>query len=84
MQLGIQRNSKWAAENVALLFHKGEAMIVIQEKGEWLDKEPRADGKPRRWKPFEELTVDASLVFAQERKTQHPSGDIHLRDRMSK
>ena len=24
-----------------------------EEVGEWIDKEPRADGKPRRWRPFE-------------------------------
>jgi hypothetical protein len=42
-------------------------------KGEWIDKEPRADGKPRRWKPSEIITVDPSRVIFQEARTeQHP------------
>jgi hypothetical protein len=35
-----------AEKEFFILFEKEEA-------GEWLDKEPRADGKPRRWKPSE-------------------------------
>jgi len=34
--------------------------------GEWLDKEPRADGKPRRWKPSEIITVDPKRVISQD------------------
>ncbi len=54
-----------------------------QDNGEWLDKEPRADGKPRRWIPFEILTVDQSRVFTQERRNRHPSGDTEPHDRKS-
>jgi hypothetical protein len=53
---------------VKLLNARGENM-----KGEWIDKEPRADGKPRRWKPSEIITVDPSRVIFQEARTeQHP------------
>jgi hypothetical protein len=59
-------------------------MSVKQEGGgEWLDKEPRADGKPRRWRPFEILAVEQGRVFTQERKTQRPSDDTHPHDRTS-
>lgn len=43
------------------------------ENGEWLDKEPRTDGAPRRWRPFEILTVDPSRIFTQEQQNQRPS-----------
>jgi hypothetical protein len=32
-----------------------------REVGEWIDKEPRADGKPRRWKPFETRSYCTTL-----------------------
>jgi hypothetical protein len=38
--------------------------------GEWIDKEPRADGKPRRWKPSEIITIDPSRVIFQEGQTE--------------
>ena len=34
------------------------------EPGEWLDKEPRADGKPRRWRPFVVLTIPQDKIFS--------------------
>ena len=34
--------------------------------GEWIDKEPRTDGKPRRWKPSKIIEVDPSRVIFQE------------------
>lgn len=41
--------------------------------GEWIDKESRADGKPRRWKPSEIITVDPSrVIFQEERTDRHP------------
>ena len=53
------------------------------ENGEWLDKEPRADGKPRRWKPSEILTVDESKMFIPTR-TQHPVDRTQPRENTSK
>jgi hypothetical protein len=52
--------------------------VIIQEAGEWLDKEPRADGKPRRWKPGEVITVDPSRLISptQEDKPGHLPDDI--------
>jgi hypothetical protein len=53
-----------------------------QQAGQWLDKEPRVDGKPRRWKPLEELDMDPSRVFIpQERRNLRPSDDTQLQDR---
>ncbi len=43
---------------------------VLQEAGEWIDKEPREDGKPRRWKPSEIITLDPSRVFFQAARTE--------------
>ena len=52
----------------------GENMV-----GEWIDKEPRADGKPRRWKPSEIITVDLSrVIFQEERTEQHPLDNTQL------
>jgi hypothetical protein len=58
--------------------------MTNQENGEWLDKEPRADGRRRTWKPFDILAVDPSRIITQEDKIQRPSGDIRLHDRISK
>jgi hypothetical protein len=54
--------------------------------GEWIDKEPRADGKPRRWKPAEIITVDPSRVISlqEERTDQHPQDDTRPRAHMNK
>jgi hypothetical protein len=55
------------------------------ETGEWIDKEPRTDGKPRRWKPGEVLTINLSRLIkqAQEDMPAHLSEDIHSRGRKS-
>src|SRR5260370_20536930 len=55
-------------------------MSIEKESGEWLDKEPRADGKPRRWRPFEvrEAREFISQTF-QEYQTQHPLDDTQPR-----
>jgi len=50
---------------------------VIQEAGEWIDKELRADGKPRRWRPFN--VREAREFISQECQTQHPLDDTHPR-----
>jgi len=55
-------------------------MTVEKESGEWLDKEPRKDGKPRRWKPFE--VRQARRFIPQEHQTQRPSEDIRPHDGM--
>jgi hypothetical protein len=53
-----------------------EALKNQQETGEWIDKEPRADGKPRRWKPFETREAQEFISQAfQECQTQYPSDD---------
>ena len=54
-----------------------------QDNGEWLDKEPRPDGKPRRWRPFEIIAVDPSKIF-NPKKNQRLLGDTPPRDRTSK
>jgi hypothetical protein len=44
----------------------------MTEPGEWIDKEPRADGKPRRWRPFEfeeGLIIDPSRLIWQPQDT---------------
>jgi hypothetical protein len=47
-----------------------------QEAGEWIDKEPRADGKPRRWRPFEIREAQAFISQdLQECQIQYPSDD---------
>jgi hypothetical protein len=60
-------------------------MSVLNEAEEWLDKEPRADGKPRRWRPFETITVDLSrVIFQEEHRQQHQSGDTQPHDHTNK
>jgi hypothetical protein len=56
-------------------------MGTEHDTGEWLDKEPRADGKPRRWRPFEirEARQFISQAF-QERQTQYPLDDTQPRN----
>jgi hypothetical protein len=60
-------------------------MSIEKESGEWLDKEPRKDGKPRRWKPAEIITIDPSrlISLAQEDTLLHRSENTHPHDRMS-
>ena len=55
------------------------------EAGEWIDKEPRTDGKPRRWKPGEVLTIDPSRLIKQTQADMlaRLSEDIHSRGRKS-
>ena len=60
-------------------------MSVKQEMGEWLDKEPRADGKPRRWKPSKIIKVDPSRVIFQEGpRKQHPLNNTQSHDHTNK
>lgn len=56
-----------------------------REAGEWIDKDPRTDGKPRRWKPREVLTIDPSRLIkqTQEDMPAHLSEDIHSRGHKS-
>lgn len=59
----------------------------MQEAGEWIDTEPRADGKPRRWKPGEALPpIDPRNLIkqTQEDAPQHRSESIRPRAHMSK
>ena len=54
-------------------------MNIENESGEWLDKGPPKDGKPRRWRPFETIMLgDRSRLITQERTLQHPSVDTQL------
>jgi hypothetical protein len=52
-------------------------MGIAKEAGEWLDKEPRADGKPRRWRPFVART--SRQFIPQECRDRHPAGNIQPR-----
>ena len=60
---------------------------VNQQAGEWIDKEPRKDGKPRRWKPGEALPpIDPSRLIkqAQEDIPAHLSESTLLHDHMNR
>ncbi len=60
---------------------------VLQEAGEWLDKESRKDGKPRRWKPGKPLPlIDPSRLIKQTQEDipAHPPENILFQDRIGK
>jgi hypothetical protein len=60
---------------------KGDSVMetITREAGEWLDKEPRQDGKPRRWRPFEVREAREFISqSSQGYQIQHPVDDTHL------
>jgi len=51
-----------------VFFSLDELFVELTAPGDWIDKEPRADGRPRRWKPFESLPATDFQLVKQEKQ----------------